>query len=295
VTADPGWILPAVACATCYALSSAWQKAALPEVHARLIPFAIFAGGVPVFAVLIAREPAPLALRAGFWQPFACGLAINFFAYQLYARAIRASPISLTIPFLAFTPIVMPLTSWLIIGRQEVPGPAGVAGDVLVGVGAFLLHGRSLRDGPLAPLRAIAREPGTRLMLIVAACWTITANCDKAAVTASSSATYFFLLHVAFTLLFGLTLIPVRRVALRDLRGAAGRLLVLGLLCGATLAFQGVAYTRTRAPSVIAIKRSGLLISILIGCLGFKEGPLRERLPAGALMAGGAALVILAG
>ncbi len=292
-----GWVAPAVLCAVFYALSGAWQKGWLPTARERVIVFAMFAGGLPVFAVLWAASGASLAGfdTAPFLRALAGGCAINFVAYQIYVKAIRLSPLSLTIPFLAFTPIFMPLTSWLILGAAEVPGPQGLAGIVLVVAGAYLLHAGKVRGaGLLAPLRAIARERGSLLMLGVAFVWSFTANLDKMGIVASSRDLYFLAVHAVMVAAFGATLAlsPERSGNWRNVRASFAPLAVLGLLAAATLIFQGTALVRTRAPYVIAVKRSGLLLSVLIGCLYFREGALRDRLLGGAVMAAGAALVL---
>lgn len=289
-----GWTLSAALCAIFYSLSGAWQKGALREVEPRLIAFGNFAGAVPIFLVLTALEREPFAFAPAFWAPFAAVMALNFVAYQLYIRALKLSPLSLTIPFLAFTPIFMPVTSRLILGPEDVPTGQGLLGIVLVVAGAYLLHARSLRRGALEPLKAIARERGSLLMLLVAFIWSFTANLDKAAIAQSSRDRYFLLVHLGFTLAFGAMLVPVWPRARAELRRSGVRLLVLGLLGGLTLVFQGAALVLTRAPYVIAVKRAGLLLSIAIGTLWFEEGTLAERLPGGALMAAGAAVVMLA-
>ena len=288
------WVVPAVACAVSYALSGAWQKAALADVHPRVIPFAIFAGGLPVFAVLVVMGGAPARLEPGFARVLAASIALNFLAYHLYARAIRISPLSLTVPFLAFTPLFMPVTSYLTLGAREVPGAQGLCGIALVVGGAYLLNAGRIRAGALAPIRAIANERGSLYMLGVALIWSVTSNLDKMGIERSSRDFWFLAVHVGYAAAFAVGLAPSGRKAFSDLGRAPLRLLALGLISAFTLVFQGTALLLARAPYVIATKRAGLLFSILIGCYYFREGRLTERLPGGALMAAGAALVLTA-
>ena len=56
----------------------------------------------------------------------------------LYMRAIRESPLSLTLPYLAFTPVFNILTGYIFLGEQV--SSAGMAGIVLVVCGAWLLN-----------------------------------------------------------------------------------------------------------------------------------------------------------
>ena len=59
-------------------------------------------------------------------------------ASLLYVRAVTLSPLSLTIPYLGFTPVVAALVAFLLLG--EIPRPQGLLGISLVVTGAVLLH-----------------------------------------------------------------------------------------------------------------------------------------------------------
>src|ERR1700687_4180208 len=59
-------------------------------------------------------------------------------ATLLYLSALQASPLSLCVPFLAFTPILLIGTGYLILG--ELPSTAKLAGVVLVVVGSLVMH-----------------------------------------------------------------------------------------------------------------------------------------------------------
>lgn len=136
----------------------AWRLFALPF----LLPFAA-AAGLP-----------PLGPDLG-WA-LAVGGGLNVISSVLYMRAIRESDLSLTVPLVAFTPLFLLITSPLLLG--EFPGPRGIAGVLLIVLGSYLMKAGE-RGGPLAPLRALLREPGARRMLLVALIWSVTANMDK--------------------------------------------------------------------------------------------------------------------
>ncbi|GFR40427.1 hypothetical protein Agub_g1001 [Astrephomene gubernaculifera] len=56
----------------------------------------------------------------------------------MYQRAIQISPLSLTIPYLAFTPAILIATAYVFLG--ELPSPAGVLGVSVVALGGYLLN-----------------------------------------------------------------------------------------------------------------------------------------------------------
>jgi uncharacterized membrane protein len=56
----------------------------------------------------------------------------------LFQRALSISPVSLTVPYLSFTPAVLLITSYFMLG--EVPEAAGVLGVVIMTAGAYGLN-----------------------------------------------------------------------------------------------------------------------------------------------------------
>jgi len=56
----------------------------------------------------------------------------------LFQRAMQISPVSLTVPYLAFTPALLLVTSYFMLG--EVPEASGVAGVVVMTAGAYGLN-----------------------------------------------------------------------------------------------------------------------------------------------------------
>ena len=57
-----------------------------------------------------------------FWLAIAAALPLELSAYFLYMRALKLSPLSLSLPFLAFTPVFMILTGRFILDESITPG-----------------------------------------------------------------------------------------------------------------------------------------------------------------------------
>ena len=53
-----------------------------------------------------------------FWFCIAIGLPLEALAFYCYMKALKVSPLSLTVPFLAFTPGFIILTGWIILGEE---------------------------------------------------------------------------------------------------------------------------------------------------------------------------------
>ncbi len=112
-----------------------------------------------------------------FWSALFINGVLNVLATILYMKAIKQSDLSITIPMIAFTPIFLLITSPLLVG--EFPNAFGLIGIILGVVGAYMLNIKEIRNGYLAPFRALLKEPGPKLMLAVAFIWSITSNYDK--------------------------------------------------------------------------------------------------------------------
>lgn len=238
--------------------------------------------------------PLP-AVPAAFWGIMAVLVPLELAAMWLYMTAIRDAPLHLTLPYLAFTPVLNILTGWLLLG--ETITPAGGLGIALVVAGAWLLNSvrgqRWQLRQVLAPFRAIGREPGSRKMLGVAAIYSITSVLGKAALAYADPLTfgpfYFAFVGGATLLLFAL----FDRRSLRVLtRRPAAHLLVAGA-SAAMVITHFFAIAQVEVAYFVAVKRSSLLFGILYGALLFREANLRRNLAAGSLMVVGVAVIVL--
>jgi len=243
-----------------------------------------------LLAVLPFIDTPPIG--PGFWPAVIVGLPLEVAATLLYIRAIHVSPLSLTVPFLAMTPVYLLFTSYFIVG--EVPSPMGVLGVAFVAAGAYMLNVSKLRTGGLLePFRAIAREPGSVMMMGVAAIYAITSDLGKLAINNSSP--LFF--GPVYWGLFCILLTPVAylfdrkgfRAGLR--RANVTAFIPAGLAHAVMVGFHMVAISLTQVSYMIAAKRTSLLFSIAFGYFMFGESRIRERGLGAALMFAG--LVVL--
>ncbi len=111
------------------------------------------------------------ALNTQFAIALLIGGSINAVTTILYIKAIKVSDLSLTVPLVALTPLFMLLTSPLIVG--EYPNFFDYIGILLIVTGSYLLNIKEKSQGYLAPFKALLKEPGPKMMLIVAFLWSI--------------------------------------------------------------------------------------------------------------------------
>lgn len=283
------WIVWAAACSCLHAASTAAMKRVVERAPLLATSVLTVAIGIPIFLLLLAATGVP-SVAPGFLPALAAAVALNIVTFPLRNLALRLSPLSLTIPFLAFTPLFLLGTEALLLG--DGPGPRGVAGVLLIVVGAYALQlGEGV--GPLGPLRAIARERGSLIMLGVAAIWSVTSVLDKICVTRSSPVFYMAAFHLAYVA----GTLPILLLTRRPIAPTARREWRLLALTGAThvgsILAQMLAIQLTLVSYVIAIKRAGMLVSVVIGAAFFGERDLRRRLLGAALMSAGVALVLM--
>lgn len=96
-----------------------------------------------------------------------------------FIKAVKLSPLSLTIPLLAFGPVLTVIVSFFI--NKEFPSAIALLGIVIIFVGIYILNlGRlTSLNAIIKPLAAVFEERGARLMLLVVFFYSLTASLDK--------------------------------------------------------------------------------------------------------------------
>lgn len=234
------------------------------------------------------------SVEAGFWPVLGINVVLDLIAFTLYVSALEAGELGLTYPLLALTPVFVVPVEWALLGEH--PGAEGVTGIVLVAAGVYMLVSPGAESGILAPFRALAREPGARRMLGVAVIWAVSGTFDRVAVLRSSPAFYGTLLSAClavgflpFALRRGRGGTPARLGS--SLRDAPGGLALQGLLFAGMFICQMEALRLALAAYVLALKRSGTLLTVLAGAAFFGEKGTRRRLGATVILLAGVVLV----
>lgn len=289
------WLPLTLLCAFAVASADAASKRLLADAPAPGIVLVRLLVPALLASPLLFTQPWP-ALPAVFWAWLALAVPLELLALTLYMRAITLSPLASTLPYLALTPVLAAGVGWLLLG-ETLSGP-GLAGVGLVAAGAWTLNAHRARDGgrlrPFGPLRAALDEPGSRLMLVVASLYGVTAVIGKALLAhlqAGLLGPLYYAVLGSATLL-GLALWRPAVIG-RMLRRPRAALLVGGFSALELLThFAALQYVETAY--MIAVKRSSLLIGMLYGALLFRETRLVQHLGAGLLMLAGVALIVLA-
>jgi len=284
------WIAFALLTAFFRSLTDVAGKKGMHQLSPYTVAWGMYIFSLPLLGAALFFVPVP-EIGKQFWLALLAGSLLNTLANILYMKAIKLSDLSLTVPLVTFTPLFMLLTSPLIVG--EFPSLWGIVGIVLIVGGSYSLNLKARSQGFLAPFRALLREKGARLMLLVAFIWSLSSNFDKMGILNSSALYWAFFVNLGITL--GITpimLIKEQKLA-QQLRHNTGKLTLVGLFNGATIMFQMIAVSLTLVAYVIAIKRSSAVISVVFGKIFFGEKGLKQRLIGAFIMLLGVVAIML--
>ncbi|MFF5108424.1 EamA family transporter [Streptosporangium sp. NPDC000509] len=208
--------------------------------------------------------------------------------FMLLQRGYRHGDLSMVYPIARGTgPMLASLVAVLFLGER--PGPVGVAGILLVGVGVFLLgaaHGPSRQD-----LGGIGYGLATGLFIAAYTVW------DKQVVSAFAVAP--ILLNYGGDLgralvLTSPVLAPRRRgLILPVWREHKTRVLGAAVLMPLSYLLALTAYTFSPISAVAPVREVSVLVAVLLGGRLLAEGDLTRRLLAACVIVGGVVTIAL--
>lgn len=282
----------ALATSLAWARLDASRKALVRDVAPIPLVVVMTFGQAPLFLVWAARDGGWLG--PGYAIPGLTVLGLNVLSNVAFVQAIRISPLSLTIPFLSFTPVFTTLVAVPLLG--EVPSPVQLAGIGTVVLGAMVLHsGRGSGGGLLGPFRSFLREKGSVLMTAVALMWSMTAALDKVALDHASVPAHGLVQTGGVGVVLLVFLVARGRVS--ELGHARRRPVVMLVAIGfatAAIAFQLLAIRVMLVALVETIKRAiGMISSVVVGRVMFDEALTPQKIVAIVLMTAGTALLTL--
>lgn len=283
------WLFFASLTAVFEACKDATGKQSLKSLDEYSVLFSFMAVGVVLLLPVLLITGVP-PIQPGYWLAVLVGGGLNILAFTLYVRALKLADLSLTVPLVMLTPLFLLATSPLIV--QEWPTRADAVGVVLLVVGSYVLNIQSseVDTNFWSPLRAMAQNPGSRLMLCVAFIWSITSNFDKIGVVNSSPLCWAVTL---FSVIAGGTLPFVLRrgQGFAPLFEQWKLLTVTGGFNALAIVFQMLALTMAPVAQVIAVKRMSTLLSVAFGHFFFGEKRMRSRLLGAAIMVSGVVIM----
>ncbi len=286
------WFLLSLLTALSVATHDTWIK----RYYSHLSPYEMsaypFLYSLPPIGATLVFVPVP-PLDVTFWWCFVVSIPLNAVSFLVYMHAIKLSPLSLTVPYLAFTPAFMIVTGYLFLG--EMPSFQGMAGILVICAGGYTLNIDPRRWTLWAPLAAVWREPGSRQMLGVAFIYSFASVIGKKGILHSSPLFFNLFFFTVFNLSVLILLRITGRIRLSHFRESPAKGMVAGLLFFFHALFHGLAISMTQAAYMISVKRLSILFSVFYGKLVFREANIIFRFNGALLMLLGTLLITLQG
>lgn len=282
------WVLLSLIAAFTLATSDALTKKALISCNEYSVAWLRLIFSLPLLLVIFLFIPVP-ELDKEFYVAFFLALPLEIVSIVLYIKALRLSPLSLTLPFLALTPVFLIFVSYVILGEKV--SFWGAIGILFIAAGSYALHISKIREGIFEPLRAITKEKGSVLMIGVALIYSFTSSLGKMAIEHSSPLFFGVTCFTALALLFTpIVLYKGKKVRAR----AVLSVLLPGIFYSLMVVSHMIAISLAKVAYVISVKRMSLIIGVFYGYLFFKEKNIRERLFGSLLMVIGFIMVVTA-
>lgn len=289
---EMGWFPLTLVCALALASADALTKARLSDYSLRELTFVRLTLTGLILSPLVLAQPFP-SLPWVFWGWVAATIPLEILAMLLYLFAIRDHSLAYTVPYLAFTPVIVVLTGYILLGETLSMG--GLMGIVLVVVGAWLLNleGSHLKHWRswLAPFVSIFHNRGSLAMLGAALLYGITSVGTKGAMQYMQPE----LFGPFYSLLVGLLLVPLLGLATTRAVGRVWRkpwaVMGTAMLMGLMMVTHFIAITQIEVAYMVAVKRISLLFGILYGALLFHEKGLGRHLAAGSVIISGVLVI----
>lgn len=287
------WVFLSLISAFSLATSDALTKKALKSSNEYLIALFRLFFTLPLLLIIWFFIPVP-ELDKEFYKAFFIALPVELVTIVLYIKALKVSPLSLTLPFLALTPIFLIFNSFFIVGEKV--SLWGGSGIFLIASGSYFLNISEIKKGIFEPFKAITKEKGSMLMICVALLYSITSSLGKVAIEHSSplffGITYFF----ALTVLFAPIALWIGKGDLKSfiVSKKFNAMAIPGLFYAIMVVTHMTAMDLTKVAYMISVKRASLLIGVLYGYILFKEENIKDRALGALLMFIGFLVVVSA-
>jgi drug/metabolite transporter (DMT)-like permease len=251
-----------------------------------------------VFAIALAVHiftGSPVVIRGGvplFLAYLGLDVGLITLVMWLYFRALQVSPLSLCVPFLAFTPVFLLGTGFVMLG--QLPAAIKILGVVLIVVGSLVMHRKLFSQGWLAPVKAVIQEKGSRYMLLVSLIFSVTNPLDKKLVVMSDVFTESFSYGLGLCISFYFLGRFLGGGKFREAtRGNLKWIALAGVLDGISLLLQLASYSYVDVVIAVSIKRAGIILSVFSGWLFFRERGITDKVIAASVMFAGVLILYL--
>jgi len=264
------WLYYSVACAIFYGIEGFFLKV----LHKKNIDEFIVVKSLFLYSIPFLF---PFALKDGFYFKdlsffiflFIVGIG-NAFGFYFYSKAIKNTEVSIAVPILSLSPVLVIPSSYIIMG--EILPLKGILGVFVTTIGLIILSYSKDKD---PDFKKFISDKGVRYALITLLIWSIVASLDKKTLKLSSPLSYPFFAVTMITIFLFLSKLnrPDGASSYRSIFDKKYLLLffVAGIIHSGLFLSHMLALNSSYVSYLIAIKRSGMLLTIILGYIVFKE------------------------
>jgi drug/metabolite transporter (DMT)-like permease len=215
---------------------------------------------------LIRPFPAPV------WGLIVLSGLLEAVYFLLLGSAYQRGDLSLVYPLArGSAPLFVTLFAFSFLGER--PTPAGIAGILLIVLGIYTLHLKSLQPrGLLAPIVALGRERASQLALLVGVTIASYSVVDKVGVRYVSPLPYLYLVFLFSALALVPYMLAARRDALRrEWRTNTWAILAAGVMFVASFGLVLVALTTSKVSYVSSVREMSVIFGAALGAFVLRE------------------------
>lgn len=278
------WFFLAVFCAFSLATADALTKYHFSNYDPYEMALARLVYTVPWLLCALAFIPWKMPLP-GFWLWTGIGVPLEVLAIIMYVKALKVSPLSLTLPFISFTPAFVIISGFIVLGEKI--SLTGSIGILIIVAGSYVMNISSAKTGLAALFKAIARESGSRLMAAVSFIYAITGVTGKKAMEYSDPLFFGIVYFLMITVALACVVPFLKKDKIRVFRAKRFAGLMTGLFSALMIISHMAAISRVEAAYMISIKRTSGIFAVLYGAFLFRENDIKERLAGAVVMVAG--------
>lgn len=235
--------------------------------------------GLPLGIGLILVSNRPMYTSHAFLIPTIIAGVINTLASVLQFRAYRLSDASIVSPIANFLPILLVVTSFVMLGVA--PNVGGLVGILFVVAGVYYSSVNGRHD-LFHPIQQMFKNPGSRAMLGTVALWSITNNLEKISLRTASPA---FLTVMQAGIMFSILSVyllarPQRRRLKRGervIKKWGWHIVAIAVFAVLAAFFQMQAVALANPSYVLSVKRLDVLFTVVFAGVFLHEKHILKR------------------
>lgn len=283
------WWLLALIAAFAEASKDLLTKRWIDKIDETVVAFGLALFSLPIIVLALLFKGLP-AVGANYWYYQSAGTVLDVVGILLYLKAVKSSDLSVILPLKMLTPLFMLILSPIMIG--EYPTLIGIGGVFLIILGSYLLNISAWKDGPFAPFHALLSDRGARLMLLCAFIFSFCCMCHKSAISLSSPLFYGVTHQAGMALILGFLVLRKSKKIRSECRTYVFPLISVGLVASLIVVSIFSAFDGGIAVYATSLKRTSVLMTIVLAAFFYREKGLRDKLCGATVMVSGAALTV---